>query len=73
MEERKYALVSVLIIWTLSMGLGLYGYGIDGLRAGLDSADYVGHPIDYALHWILLLGPPLWGFLYRVIWLRRGR
>jgi hypothetical protein len=41
------------------MALGLYGFGFSGLRAGLDPNSYHGHPVDYAIHWLLAVGPPL--------------
>jgi hypothetical protein len=63
----KYAVYSILMIWLLMMGLGLYGYGIKGLISGLDPNRYGGHPIDYAVHWVLLLGPPLLGISYGIV------
>jgi hypothetical protein len=57
-ETFKAATLAIFGIWILVMAFGFYGYGWEGLQAGLDGANYRGHPIDYTMHWLLFLGPP---------------
>ena len=48
-----------LFVWILAISSALYAFGFEGIQAGVDAENYHGHAIDYAIHWILLLGPPL--------------
>jgi hypothetical protein len=59
MSAKAIAVLCVFAVWLLIMALGAYGFGISGLRAGLDPNNYQGHAVDYASHWLLAVGPPL--------------
>jgi hypothetical protein len=59
MSPKAIAVLCVFVFWLLIMAFALYGFGLSGLRAGLDPSNYDGHPLDYAMHWLLVVGPPL--------------
>jgi hypothetical protein len=72
MSAKATAVLYIFGLWVLIMALGLYGFGLSGLRAGLDPSNYRGHPVDYALHWLLAVGPPLAAALLAAsAWLKR--
>jgi hypothetical protein len=59
MTPKAIAVACVFVIWLLIMALGVYGFGLSGLRAGLDPSNYHAHPLDYAIHWLVAVGPPM--------------
>lgn len=54
----KYAILVIFLLWLLIQCFGIYGYGLHGFFDSLDHKHYVGHPIDYIMHWVLFFGPP---------------
>ena len=54
---RSIVLV-LLMFWVAIFAAGLYGFGIDGLLAGLNPEYYgASEKLDLYLHWIFLLAP----------------
>jgi len=58
MSTKAIVVLCVFVLWLLTMALALYGFGLSGLRAGLDPGNYHGRRVDYAIHWLLAGGPP---------------
>jgi hypothetical protein len=72
--ETKASLVLVVFgLWILIHAFALYGYGTEGLWSGLDPANYRGHPIDLAMHWLFLFGPPVLAVVFGLTQLLKRR
>jgi len=55
----KAAVLIIFGLWFLAQALGVYAFGWSGLFESLDQRHYVGHPVDFIMHWILFFGPPI--------------
>jgi hypothetical protein len=61
---KTIAVLVIFALWLAIQAFGFYGFGFEGLREGLDPDNYHGHPVDFAMHRILFVGPPLLAVIF---------
>jgi hypothetical protein len=55
----KYAVLSLLALWVLIYAFALYGFGLDGVLAGLDPNLFKRDRTNFIIDWLFLLGSPM--------------
>jgi hypothetical protein len=57
-DEMRIALAAITVLWLAIYGMAYYGFGLDGILAGLDRRNYgPGEAVDFYIHWLLVLFP----------------